>query len=89
MTDDLETRYPELFEAARFLRERAVAAGGSPSDVRLRCITDADGNVIAGKLPPPDPPQWVQIELAGGKQPWHPRPLTPEQRTRGYRGRSR
>lgn len=87
MTNDLETQYPELFEAARFLRERAVAAGGSPANVRLRCIVDADGNVIAGKLPPPDPPEWAQIVIEGGPRPWDPEPAPPQ--TTGYRGRRR
>ena len=89
MTDDLETRFPELFEAARFLRDRAVAAGGKPTDVRLRCITDADGNVIAGKLPPPDPAHWVELTIEGGHRPWDPKPLEPHERATGYRGRRR
>ena len=82
---ELETAYPELFEAARFLRERAVAAGGSASDIRLRCITDADGAVVAGKAPPPDPADWVQVELSGPR-PWDPKPV---QQSTGYRGRRR
>lgn len=82
---ELETAYPELFEAARFLRERAVAAGGSAADVRLRCITDADGNVVAGKAPPPDPADWVQVELSGPR-PWDPKPV---QQSTGCRGRRR
>lgn len=84
---ELEAAYPELFEAARFLRERAVAAGGSPAEVRLRCIVDADGEVIAGKVPPPDPAHWVQIELSGPR-PWDPKPAPPGSHT-GYRGRCR
>lgn len=78
---ELETAYPELFEAARFLRERAA----NPSDVRLRCITAADGTVIAGKLPPPDPTHWVHVEMSGPR-PWDPKPVPV---AAGYRGKRR
>lgn len=89
MSDTLQTDFPELFEAARFLRERAVAAGGSSSDVRLRCITGADGTVIAGKAPPPDPESWATATIEAGSRPWDPQPLPESARSAGYRGRRR
>jgi hypothetical protein len=30
------------------------------SDARMRCIW-VDGEVVAGKPPPPDPPSWVTL----------------------------
>lgn len=74
---ELEAAYPELFEAARFFRSRAR----DPSEVRLRCIIGADGEVIAGKPPPPDPEHWVHVERDGKPAPAEPPP------PRTYRGR--
>jgi hypothetical protein len=31
------------------------------ADARMRCIRDAAGTVLAGKLPPADPPSWVTL----------------------------
>lgn len=45
---DLESTYPEIFALARRYR----AAGAT---VRLLCIHDAEGNLVAGKLPPDMP----------------------------------
>lgn len=84
--DQLQEQFPELFAVARDLRDRAVAAGGSPGDVRLRCITAADGTVLAGKPPPPDPDDWVTVELSGPR-PWDPAPVP--SKPQGYRGRRR
>lgn len=84
---ELEAAYPELFEAARFLRSRAVAGGGKDSDVRLRCIVAADGTLIAGKLPEPDPPGWVYA-IKEGPRPWDPKP-EPVAKRAPYRGRHR
>lgn len=59
MTDpDLRALHPELFAIAEEVRAR----GGQ---VRIRCIRDEQGNVLAGKLPPPDPPHWAQIVVKG------------------------
>lgn len=54
---ELEDKYPELFAFARMLRDRYGADA-----VRLRCIRDEYGHVIAGKAPPPDPPHVVEID---------------------------
>ena len=77
----LENDYPELFEAARFLRACAIKNGGSADDVRLRCIVSADGAVIAGKLPAPNPAHWVESVGEGA-------PVAVDVPT-GYRGKAR
>lgn len=76
---EAEAAFPELFEAARFLRERSP----DPSAVKFRCITDEAGNVLLGKLPPPDPAEWV--EIGGDVQ--HQAPA--ETTAQPYRGRKR
>lgn len=55
---ELEDKYPELFAFARMLRDKHGA-----ENVRFRCIRDEHGNVIAGKAPPPDPPNVVEIDM--------------------------
>jgi len=45
---DLEATYPEIFALARRWR-------GAGATVRLLCIHNADGNLVAGKLPPDMP----------------------------------
>lgn len=74
--EEIEAAYPELLEAARFFRSRAA----DPREVRLRCIIGPDGETIAGKPPPPDPPGWIQIELEG-------KPRIEEPQETRYRGR--
>ena len=85
MSDNLEAEFPELFDAARFLRGQAIAAGGDAADVRLRCIVAADGAVLAGKPPPDDPPSWAQVEIDGGPRPWDAGPSPAVQQP--YRGK--
>jgi hypothetical protein len=78
--EEMRALHPELFAIAEELRAR----GG---DVRIRCIRDEQGNVLAGKMPPPDPPHWAQIVLKGNYKP----PAEPEEppKPQPYRGRRR
>lgn len=68
---ELEAAHPELFAIARQMREQ----GGQ---VRIRCIHDADGNLIAGKRPEDMAPP--------GPVPDYAEPPPPAQ---PYRGRAR
>lgn len=81
--NELEAAYPELFEAARFLR----SCSRSPADVRLRCITAADGTIIAGKPVEPDPLHWVHA-IKEGPRSWDPKPEAAD-KPKPYRGRAR
>lgn len=63
--EEMRALHPELFEIAEQIRAR----GG---DVRIRCIRDEKGNVLAGKMPPEDPPHLVQITLKGTYNPAAP-----------------
>lgn len=71
---ELEALAPEVFEIARQLRAQA---GGDPRAVRILCIHDAEGNLLAGRLPEGmDPPG-----------PLPPPPQAEPERPQRYRGR--
>lgn len=78
---DLRTEHPELFAAAEMIR----ASAPDPSAVRLRCILGADGQVVAGKIPEPDPPHVIGIML----RPIEPPLPDPNPIQNRYRGKTR
>ena len=75
---EAEAAFPEIFEAARFLRDKLG------DGVRLVNIKDADGNILCGREEQPDPENWVTIERSAWAEPPKP-PGTPQP----YRGKPR